>query len=148
MTTNSCVSMQVSGKGLRELVSLQHLARLSLKCCTNVNDQALKAVGQITSLTCVLLPSSHTQVCLSSLSGRPMSTCRTLQRPLTLLKSDSWCLLPPHLHPDTHQGSLPLCNSIYRQTELVPSRLMPAPACCSQALHRHLERMYTRYVTN
>ena len=47
-------SVQVSTKGLRELVSLQHLARLSLKCCTNVNDQALKAVGQITSLTCVV----------------------------------------------------------------------------------------------
>ena len=45
--------VQVSSKGLRELVSLQHLARLSLKCCTHVNDQALKAVGQITSLTCV-----------------------------------------------------------------------------------------------
>ncbi|KAL0021071.1 hypothetical protein WJX79_008602 [Trebouxia sp. C0005] len=41
----------VSSKGLRELVELQHLARLSLKCCANVNDQALKAVGQITSLT-------------------------------------------------------------------------------------------------
>ena len=43
--------LQVSSKGLRELIELQHLARLSLKCCANVNDQALKAVGQITSLT-------------------------------------------------------------------------------------------------
>lgn len=43
--------LQVSSKGLRELVELQHLAHLSLKCCANVNDQALKAVGQIASLT-------------------------------------------------------------------------------------------------
>ena len=53
-TRSESPSVQVSTKGLRELVSLQHLARLSLKCCTNVNDQALKAVGQITSLTCVV----------------------------------------------------------------------------------------------
>ena len=52
--------VQVSSKGLRELVRLQHLARLSLKCCTNVNDQALKAVGQITSLTCVICAVSLT----------------------------------------------------------------------------------------
>lgn len=47
--------VQVSSKGLRELPILRHLACLSLKCCINVNDQALKAVGQITSLTCVHL---------------------------------------------------------------------------------------------
>lgn len=41
----------VSSKGLRELVGLQSLVRLSFKCCTNVNDQALKAVGQLTALT-------------------------------------------------------------------------------------------------
>ena len=59
-----CVSVQVSGKGLRELTSFQHLARLSLKCCTNVNDHALKAVGQITSLTYAFLPSFTAPICL------------------------------------------------------------------------------------
>lgn len=70
--------VQVSSKGLRELFNLQHLARLSLKCCINVNDQALKAVGQITSLTCVHQCCPCNQLVVSTLCCQesPAADCK------------------------------------------------------------------------
>ena len=109
----------MTSKGLRELVSLQHLARLSLKCCTHVNDQALKAVGQITSLTCV--------------------ACAVLAIIWTLCHVRCLCCLSNHLDPlsgflSVHKSSAAHCH-LACSSSLIHSAVHHDDSVCLQMVY-------------